>query len=201
MPPEPMTSQAEARRSLRLKAATARIHDRLDEAIMRKEPFRDLARYGRFLELQYLFHRDVAVLYNAPELTRLFADLPDRLRLDFVCQDLRDLDLPLLLDASGPAFDNSKAVDMPTALGWLYVAEGSTLGAAFLLKEVQKLGLSKSFGARHLSAAPQGRGLQWRKFTAAMDAVVLSAEQEARVTAGARAAFERVRGLVDDAFA
>lgn len=168
---------------------------------MQKEPFRDLERFSRFLKLQYLFHRDIAVLYNAPELTRLFADLPDRLRLDLVCQDLRDLDLPAPMDASEPAFDNLKAVDMPTALGWLYVAEGSTLGAAFLFKEVQKLGLSESFGARHLSPAPQGRGLQWRVFTTALDAVSLAAKEEGRATAGAKAAFERVRSLVDTAFA
>lgn len=29
-------------------------------------------------------------------------------------------------------------VRMPVALGWLYVSEGSTLGAAFLFKEAQE---------------------------------------------------------------
>jgi protein TonB len=54
-------------------------------------------------------------------------------------------------------------------MGWLYVAEGSNLGAAFLLKEAVKLNLSGSFGARHLAGAPEGRGLHWRTFTAALD--------------------------------
>jgi heme oxygenase len=85
----------------------------------------------------------------------------------------------------------------PEALGWLYVAEGSNLGAAFLLKEAAKLGLSESFGARHLADAPEGRGLHWRRFTAALDAVALSASEEARAIASANDAFARVRALVD----
>src|SRR5690606_18526810 len=99
------------------------------------------------------------------------------------------------------AFAAGGKVDLPTALGWLYVAEGSNLGAAFLIKEAAKLGLSQDFGARHLAGAPEGRGLHWRTFTAALDAVPLSDEDEARVIAGAEAAFRRVHGLVNDAFA
>lgn len=99
---------------------------------------------------------------------------------------------------SAPALASGS--DLPTALGWLYVAEGSNLGAAFLLKEAAKLGLSEAFGARHLAAAPEGRGLQWRTFTAALDALELSDDEEGRVVAGAEAAFRRVRGLVKDAF-
>jgi heme oxygenase len=81
------------------------------------------------------------------------------------------------------------------------VAEGSNLGAAFLLKEAIKLGLSETFGARHLAAAPEGRGLHWKTFTAALDGVSLSAPEEGRVIAGAHAAFARVQESVDKVFA
>ena len=84
--------------------------------------------------------------------------------------------------------------------GWLYVAEGSNLGAAFLLKEAIRLELSETFGARHLAGAPEGRGLHWRTFTAALDSIALSQAEEDRVIAGAEAAFRRVQGLVDDIF-
>ncbi|MDP1908319.1 MAG: biliverdin-producing heme oxygenase, partial [Hyphomicrobium sp.] len=81
--------------------------------------------------------------------------------------------------------------------GWLYVAEGSNLGAAFLLKEAEKLGLSDTSGARHLAGAPEGRGLHWRTFVAALDAVTLSAAEEQRAVAEAEAAFERVHALTE----
>ena len=89
---------------------------------------------------------------------------------------------------------------MLTALGWLYVAEGSNLGAAFLLKEAIKLGLNDGFGVRHLAAAPEGRGLHWKTFTAALDTVALTPEEEQRVVAGAKAAFARVQHAVDYSF-
>ena len=70
-----------------------------------------------------------------------------------------------------------------------------------LRKEAAKLGLSDDFGARHLAGHPEGRAAHWRAFVAALDAGVLNAEEEKKATAGAEAAFARVRALVDAAFA
>jgi len=99
-----------------------------------------------------------------------------------------------------PTFASSTEADLPTALGWLYVAEGSNLGAAFLLKEVRKLGLSETFGARHLAGAPEGRGLHWKTFTITLDGVSLTDPEEERVVAGARTAFQRVQRSVNEVF-
>lgn len=56
-------------------------------------------------------------------------DLGGRRRLDLVGQDLAYLGLePLAVDAP-PAFSAGAAVDLPRALGWLYVEEGSNMGA------------------------------------------------------------------------
>lgn len=74
-------------------------------------------------------------------------------------------------------------------LGWPYVAEGSNLGAAFLLKEAAKLGLSETFGARNLTGAPEGRGLNWRIFIAALDALEVLPVEDECVVAGAKFAF------------
>ncbi|MFX6949703.1 biliverdin-producing heme oxygenase, partial [Acinetobacter baumannii] len=81
--------------------------------------------------------------------------------------------------APGEAVIATGNVAMPEALGWLYVSEGSTLGAAFLLKEVKdKLGLSESFGARNLAAYPEGRAVVWRRFVSFLDAPGLSAQEQ-----------------------
>ncbi|UDF04878.1 biliverdin-producing heme oxygenase [Asticcacaulis sp. AND118] len=183
-------------RSTRLKGLTTGTHDRLDRSIMAGDPFADVENYAKFLKVQYLFHRDIGTLYDVPELAALLPDLEGRRRFDKVVLDLSDVGADAPEADGAPRFVKGATVDLPTALGWLYVAEGSNLGAAFLLKFAAKLGLDATKGARHLAPADEGRGLHWRTFTAALDAIDLTAEEEARVTAGAGAAFTRVHGLV-----
>ena len=182
-------------RSKRLQSATHSAHERLDTRIMAADPFADRERYVRFVKVQHAFHRDLAALYGDATLAALLPDLAGRQRLSQIEDDLGDLGAAVPRYDIAPHFGGHG--DVPTALGWLYVAEGSNLGAAFLLKEAEKLGLDEMFGARHLAAAPEGRGAHWRSFTAALDAVTLSEEDEQRAIAGATAAFTRVAALVD----
>ncbi len=182
-------------RAKRLKAATHEEHDLLDKRIMVAAPFAGRVRYGQFLKVQHQFHRDIDAFYEDAQLGALVPDLVGRRRLPLIVRDMDDLGLDIPISDVHPAIKSK--VDIPTALGWLYVAEGSNLGAAFLLKEAAKLGFGDAFGARHLAGAPEGRGLHWRTFTAALDSVPLSDDEEQRVIKGAVAAFERVRGLVE----
>ncbi|TKT76339.1 biliverdin-producing heme oxygenase [Aquamicrobium sp. LC103] len=185
-------------RAKRLKAATNDTHARLDQSIMAGKPFDSRERYGLFVKVQHQFHRDIDTLYDNPALDRLLPDLPGRRRFTLIEQDLADLGVAPLSSGQAPAF--GVEADIPTALGWLYVAEGSNLGAAFLLKEAAKLGLSENFGARHLAGAPEGRGLHWRTFTAALDELELDENEEKAMVSGAEAAFRRVHGLVRQVF-
>lgn len=186
----------EESRVKRLREATHGAHDRLDKRITSANPFVSRERYGLFLTVQYRFHRDVDALYRNALLDTLLPDLQGRIRLNSIEQDLVDLGVGVPVIEEAPAFGQGH-VDIPTALGWLYVAEGSNLGAAFLLKEAARLDLNESFGARHLAAHPEGRGLSWRRFTAALDAATLVADEEARAIAGANDAFVQVRTLVE----
>ena len=190
--------EADVGRAKRLKEATHRMHDQLDKSIMTKNPFESRAQYSFFVKVQHRFHREIDALYASPMLDKLLPDLLGRRRFNLIEQDLADLHVTApSLDAS-PVFEKSADADLPTALGWLYVAEGSNLGAAFLLKEVKKLGLSETFGARHLAAAPEGRGLHWKTFIEALDGVPLTGPEEERVITGAQAAFARVQELVNE---
>lgn len=192
-----LENPAEATRIQRLKAMTEATHDRLDKRIMAAEPFATKERYARFLSVQHGFHADVAPLYAAPELNQLLPGLADRCRFEAIRQDIRDVTGNEPSDIAG----RNGALDLPTALGWVYVAEGSNLGAAFLLKEAIKLGLSEEDGARHLAGHPSGRGLHWRNFVSAYNTLPLSEEDEIRVAEGAKAAFNRVHALVEESFA
>ena len=105
----------------RLKAGTEATHDRLDKSIMAGQPFADRERYGRFLEVQQRFHRDIDGLYQRPELAQRLPDLDARRRLAQITADRADLGLPVLADLPPPAFAADSEPDLATALGWLYV--------------------------------------------------------------------------------
>lgn len=193
-------TELESSLAKRLRAATNATHERLDKSIMDAEPFASRERYGLFVQVQYLFHREIDALYEDAVLDRLLPDLKGRRRLGLIVQDLHDLGVAVPVADTPPAFAAGVDTDIPAALGWLYVAEGSNLGAAFLLKEAAKLGLNDGFGARHLASAPEGRGLHWKTFTAALDSVSLSDAEDERTIAGARTAFARVQDLVRTVF-
>ncbi|MBD3683275.1 biliverdin-producing heme oxygenase [Stenotrophomonas sp. Br8] len=184
-------------RSVRLKAATRESHGALDKRIMAGDIFADRSNFARFLRVQYRFHRSIDALYASPALDALLPDLAERRRLQQVRSDLQDLEQAL------PGEDIialGNDLPLPTALGWLYVAEGSNLGGTVLYKMAAVLGLDRDFGARHLAAHPDGAARHWREFTAALDAVVLSPAQEQEVIDAADAAFRSVHGHVEVEF-
>jgi heme oxygenase (biliverdin-IX-beta and delta-forming) len=186
---------AEETRIQRLKALTTGTHDTLDKRIMRAEPFASRERYALFLDVQHHFHADVAPLYASDDLNRRLPGLAERNRYEALRQDIVDLGgvADELASTTGP-------LSPAAALGWVYVAEGSNLGAAFLRKEAAKIGLSDDFGARHLAGHPDGRGLHWRNFVAAYNDLPLSEAEELEAAEGATAAFRRVHGLVEEIF-
>ncbi|MDQ8031564.1 biliverdin-producing heme oxygenase [Bordetella genomosp. 1] len=178
--------------SQRLKHETAAQHERMHQLMERGAPFSSREAYAAFVTAQYLFQRDVEHLFKDAELQAAVPDLAVRGREDAALDDLRDLGAPLPADAIA-----SRGVTMPEGLGWLYVSEGSTLGAAFLFKEVQaKLGLTAEFGARNLAAYPEGRAIVWRRFVAALDSEQIGEGQHDAVIAGANAAYDRFGELL-----
>lgn len=180
--------------SLRLKTETASMHDQLDKLVMSAKPFDNRENYGRFVVAQYLFQRDIESLYDLPRLQAMIPDLPTRPRLAAAAADLRDLGVAIPAGADAPAGDT---LDLAAGLGWLYVSEGSKLGAAFLFKEAgQRLGLSETRGARHLASPEGGRGAAWKRFVTVLDNNDLAHDEEHRVVAGARDAFDRFAELL-----
>lgn len=181
-----------------LRDATRSTHGRLDASIMAAQAFATLAGYARFVAMQWAFHREIDALYDDPALTRLLPGLADRRRLAVIASDLMDLGIPLPSVTSTPRFPAAQPVDIPTAVGWLYVAEGSNLGAALLRKEAAKLGLSDTHGARHLAPAEDGPAAHWRAFVIALNSIPLTDTETERAAAGAQASFAHVQALVDD---
>ena len=180
----------------RLRSATHPTHESLDQSIMAAEPFESLENYGLFLKVQHGIHRDVEPLFKTAALANLFPGLKERSRLEAVEQDLADLGMKVPGYSDLPATSTSAQLGIPEAIGWLYVIEGSNLGAAFLLKYARKMGLSETHGARHLAEPPEGRAPYWKAFKGALNAVRLTEAEEARAVAAAETAFARVHALV-----
>lgn len=178
--------------SHRLKTETAEKHEHMHHLMGQGQPFSSREKYAQFVAAQYLFQRDVEHFFADADVQTAVPDLYVRGRQQASLDDLNDLGAPVPTESIA-----SVGVSMPEALGWIYVSEGSTLGAAFLLKEAQaKLALSAEFGARNLAAYPEGRALVWRRFVAALDDESITPEDHEAVLAGAHAAFNRFGDLL-----
>ena len=168
-----------------LRAATHLRHNELDRAIMAAGPFDNLTNYSKFLRAQDAFHRDILPLYATAGLSEVIGALAPQGRLQAIAEDAKSLSVDLLNGRSTPPPD----LPLAEVLGWIYVAEGSNLGAAFLFKAATALGLTASHGASHLTEPKEGRAARWRVFSAALNQISLSQVQDRQVIAGANAAF------------
>ncbi|WLH56201.1 MULTISPECIES: biliverdin-producing heme oxygenase [unclassified Pseudomonas] len=191
------TTERASLRSQRLNQITHEPHTKLDALVKAHAPFETQANFARFVVAQYLFQSELVALYNDPELIKLVPDLAERCRADAAKLDLADLDTEVPAPVAGAVQNPSKA----QALGWLFVSEGSKLGAAFLIKRAVGLGLSETFGARHLGEPAGGRAEGWKRFTRTLDSLELSAEEEAAAEKGAVDAFVRFTVLLEQAYA
>lgn len=194
-----MTTETQSRelRSQRLNKITHAPHEKLDHAVKAHAPFATLGSYTRFVVAQYLFQSELQALYRDPQLIALIPDLAQRCRAEQAAADLQDLNTAL----PAPVADAVQQPSVAQALGWLFVSEGSKLGAAFLIKRAEALNLSHEFGARHLGEPEGGRAAGWKAFTRILDDLPLSAAQEAELDQGALAAFERFNVLLQHAYA
>lgn len=142
-----------------LRLHTQPVHTRLDNIVGQ---FESLADYRRFVVRSYQFRAAVEPLVKGlPEWA--VQDLVGPIRADLA--DLGEKALP-----AAPSFTLSPG--LASAVGALYVLEGSGVGARILLVRARHLGLSEQFGARHL-AAQTGEAGRWKRFIALLGTVEL----------------------------
>lgn len=177
---------------LRLKQETAAQHERMEVLMQQAEIFENQDNYAKFTLSQYYFQKDVEHLYQNPKVEKLIPDLDVRGRSEAALQDLSDLGLK-----PQQQYIATDEIGFPQSLGWIYVSEGSTLGAAFLFKAAQeKFGFSAEFAARNLAAYPEGRAIVWKRFKQSLDDANFNQEQQAQIIEGALQAFNRFGELL-----
>lgn len=177
----------------RMRSETMTSHKRLDSLVMSHDPFGKRENYIPFLRMQYCFHSDLERIYQDKNLQTLFPLLPQRSRLTLLSQDLEDLRI-----AKAPLKQRLvvlQELTLQESLGWLFVSEGSRLGAVSLSRRAAALGLSENFGARHLASPPEGAASAWHEFTRIISRLLFSREEEDLAVAGALAAFAHIIDL------
>ncbi|WP_304334793.1 biliverdin-producing heme oxygenase [Conchiformibius steedae] len=179
-----------------LKTNSRATHDSVDNMVMSCKPFDNAENYARFLQLQAVFHKIVDDVYHDEALNRQIPNLATLARYDAVMQDLQDLGTQeAKLDVTLPKPEGAEAI------GWLYCAEGSNIGAAFLFKDAQeKLGFGAEHGARHLAPHADGRGKHWREFVGYLNGLNLNDEDRETALRGALNAFAFYKVLLKNIF-
>lgn len=190
--PEPQNRLVE-----RLRSETMSLHQQLDTKILSHNPFGELDAYIPFLQMQYGFHLAMESIYNDVRLQELFPDLEHRSRLELIRKDLQDLQASLPGTLPLPTAETTAH----QALGWLFVSEGSRLGAVALSKRAALLGLSSSHGARHLNtASPDGPAVAWRELTNVLSRLEISTSEEDEIANEAKQAFAYVLLLAEQLY-
>ncbi|EGV35984.1 biliverdin-producing heme oxygenase [Neisseria weaveri] len=179
----------------RLKEENRTTHDSVDNLVMSVEPFVSNENYTKFLKLQSVFHKIVDDIYKDEALNKAIPQLADMARYDAVVQDLKDLNSePYQFSGNLPKPEGNEAI------GWLYCAEGSNLGAAFLFKDAQKLSFNADNGARHLAPHPDGRGQHWREFVVYLNNLGLDKAAQDEAIKGAKDAFAFYKVILREIF-
>ncbi len=193
-----MTEQQSLSNALR--SETHDLHEVLDKRVMQLNPFADSEHYRGFLRMQLRLHTAAEPLYHNTILLDLIPDLSGRSRLNAVLADCKDVGLnKTLLTEDQRIASYIKIANEHEGIGWLYALEGSTLGAAMLLKHVKnQLKLSEDFGASHMAAHSDGRATHWKQFKAMLDQLKLTQTQREKALTGATQAFLFVTDAVND---
>lgn len=116
-------------------------------------------------------------------------DLESRRRSDCLSRDLRDFGLSAAAVSSLPRCAVPSPDGEASALGYLYVLEGSTLGGRVLLRSAgPRLGIDALRGGRFLAGHGDATGARWARFLAVLTSAESLVSNEEVIT-GAIALF------------
>lgn len=143
-----------------LRQRTASLHARLDALV---PPFASLDLYKTYLIDLLAFREPVDLALSSMDFPHSFGSWRPSLIAASIRQDMIDLEMKVPEALPARPDLTELTADSSTLLGILYVVEGASVGASLLAKRAASLGLSPSFGARHL-ALQTGDKKSWKSF-------------------------------------
>ena len=171
-----------------LKAATSGVHSQIEERMPVFCPEFNLASYVRLLERFYGFWNPLeAKLLEVKPLMHPMLALQSRMKGHLLEADLGTLS-HAALDHRIAELPQCTALPftgtMPSALGCLYVLEGSTLGARIISRRIENhLKLREESGAAFFNAYGDATGRRWADFCLFVNANVSLQQSEEAVDA------------------
>jgi heme oxygenase (biliverdin-IX-beta and delta-forming) len=183
----------------RLKAATAHVHTQIEERMPVFRPEFDLAGYIRLLERLYGFWSPLeANLSRVRALNDPALALQSRMKSQLLEADLRILGHTTTTLPECPALPFIGT--LPSALGCLYVLEGSTLGARIISRRLEShLKLREGSGAVFFNAYGDATGRRWSEFRLFVTANVTLDQSEETVNAAVQT-FESLFAWLEEPF-
>ncbi|WP_416757168.1 biliverdin-producing heme oxygenase [Roseateles sp. So40a] len=181
----------------RLRHCTGPLHEDI-EALLRLEAPMPIARYGRIVQgfHEFLTLWEMRVRHALPERLRPWFD--ERQRAPFAARDIAALGLTqdLAMRDAARAAQHRIMLDSPaTAIGSLYVLEGSALGGQVLTRQLAGQGLTPDRGAAYFHGYGERTGAMWREFRAlAQDT---AGGDAASRTAACKAAVQTFKALIE----
>ena len=152
--------------------------------------------YRAWLARQLGFHTPVeAALEATPQLGGIIGLRP-RSKVARLRQDLATLGVEPAVSGKLPPCPSVPAAfgSVPTALGWMYVAERWTLHFHNAYRQLARaLPGELAFASSYLKCYEGNAGVMWRAFVIAVDATCRSDKDVAALVAGAHDAFRAIR--------
>ncbi|MEM9633670.1 MAG: biliverdin-producing heme oxygenase [Pseudomonadota bacterium] len=146
----------------------------------------------KLIGINYCFHSEVLQIYSRPEICELIPGLQGPARFAAIERDAERMNIEASEYLVKPV---SKNISLHEALGWLFVAESSTLITAWLHRIIGGLRFVNSSGPSYLATAPDQFLRSWRNFTATLDTIVITQSEEAKAVNGAQDALMRASFL------
>jgi heme oxygenase len=175
----------------RLRARTSALHERVERTVLRLGLTSNEAGYRRYLEKLFRFHAPLEPeLHAVAGLAELGLDLGERSKCEALLGDLGALGVgPRDLGPTTWCEHTPRILDVPGALGCLYVLEGATLGGQVLFRTLaEREPEVMRVASRYLRGYGAGTGQRWRAFLEALGTLAdderacLAAEESACTT-------------------
>jgi heme oxygenase (biliverdin-IX-beta and delta-forming) len=182
-----------------LKLATAAAHSNLERLLATRGYFDSREGYIDYLRRFLAFHEEAERYLDAGLAGHFIPDWSDRRRAHLARLDLATLGAK---DAVPVALSSGllpRLSGVEQVLGVAYVLEGSTLGGAFLLRQLAPLGISAAHGGAYLGSYGNERGRMWQLFLTTLEAAHARRVHAESVASAALSAFNAARYYLTEA--
>src|SRR5689334_20031028 len=181
-----------------LKFATAAAHSSLECVLAKRGYFDGREQYIQYLQRFLAFQQEAEGVLDIAMTTEAVPDWQQRRRAHLARTDLATLGAP------ERAFPQSSGHLPPVTscehvLGLVYVLEGSTLGGAWLLRQLAPLGITAAHGGSYLASYGSDRGKMWQRFLFTLEEAHLRGVRADSIAAAAIATFATARYYLTEA--